>query len=185
MKKTIMIAASIVLAVLPTYSQGIMLSAGDTYTYQFSTMSVVGPYFPEGPMPPFGMLDGYFASFVPGSSILCEMFEDSTNEVTIAAQILSSPTSPLFPPPPGPALEASGAWQDFQGAVRFTMLSGSVTISVFRVAAVTGDSTGFVEYGTTVVPEPCALPFFCAFAGAVTLWRARMKWLMCCPARGL
>ena len=151
MKKAIIATALMTVACSHLRSQGIILNAGDTYTYQFTSLPLQGPYVPDPPpSPPFGRFDALFAGFVRGGSVLCELFENSTDEVPFASQSLTSPAD--LPPPPGPLIWANDAWQDLDGALRFTMLSGSVTITMFRVQVVRSEISGFTEYASTVVP---------------------------------
>jgi hypothetical protein len=83
-----------------------------------------------------------------------------------------------FPqPPPGMGLLCRGAWQDLQGAVRFTILSGSVTIESFKAQAIRHDVDGWNGYSSVVVPEPGVLPLLCAFVAAGLVWRVRVSGL--------
>jgi hypothetical protein len=163
------------IACINVQSQGIVLNAGDTYTYQFSTLLLQGVVAipPNPPGVPAGMIQGAFAlgSFQPGSTLLCEMFEDSTAQAPIASQTLIYPEG--YSPPPGPVFWSVGAWQDLQGAIRFTMVSGSVTISEFTVSATLNEIGGLTEYSTTVVPEPKPLPLLCALIGIAFVCRAQ------------
>ena len=176
MNRALLLAVLTMAACPDVYSQGITLSAGETYTYQFSTLPLLGPWNPVEPPPaPFGRLGGAFASFPRGGSIVCEMFEDSSSGVPIATQTWVWPEGSGMPPPPGPALVSSGAWGDLQGTVRFTMVSGSVTIPYFLVDAVRSDSGVFNEYFSRVVPEPGVLSLFCAFVTVMLFSRASVR----------
>jgi hypothetical protein len=106
--------------------------------------------------------------------MVCEMFEDSTDQAPIATQTLLWPVGSGMPAPPGVRFWSDGAWQDLQGAIRFTMVSGSVTVTSFDVSAVRNEFGGFTQYASTVVPEPCSLALFYAFAAAGLLWRSRV-----------
>lgn len=97
----------------------VLLNAGDVFTYEFTSLPppLPSPGFVEAPTGGFSIA---LSSFEAGSDVLfVEMFENSTNEPpleTFVAEYLAD----------GTALE--GAWEDLQGTVRFTMLSGSATL---------------------------------------------------------
>jgi hypothetical protein len=86
MQKVLIIAASVIIACSHARSQGITLGAGDTYTYTFNTLALQGPDFE--PPAPGGRVDASFdpVTFGPGDALLCEMFENSPDEVAIASQ---------------------------------------------------------------------------------------------------
>ena len=131
------------------------LNAGDTYTFQFSSLSFQGIWdVQQPPGVPIGEINGLFLpdSFQPGSSLLVEMFEDSTSLSPIASQVLISQVG--FSPPPGPLLWSLDAWQDLQGAVRLSMLSGSATIDLFQVTVNRDDSGMLNSYGSSALPVP-------------------------------
>jgi hypothetical protein len=175
MKRALTVAALIMMGCWHVYPQGVVLSAGETYLYQFTTLPLRGTYTSiEPPAPPFGKFDGLLSSFAPGGSMLFEMFESSTNDTPIAVQYLQSPAGGGLPPPPGPRMWADGAWQDLQGVVRFTMLSGSASVIDFRVSAVRSEPAGFVEYSSTI-PEPGVLPLVLFGAAFLSLAAARGK----------
>jgi len=168
MKKTLITIGAIILAYSRVHSQGFTLRAGDTFTYQFNTLPLQGGHS-DPPLSAAGKLDALFGSFAPGGTVLCEMFENSTAEAAIASQTLSSTAG--YPAPPGASFWSVGAWQDLQGAIRFTMVSGSVTITSFRVMAIRDEATGLTEYSSTIVPEPEALPLLCALVGIAVMRR--------------
>lgn len=143
----------LLLTTIGAYGQGsLSLNAGDTYTYQFSSLSLQGIWFvQEPPGVPVGKVDGLFlpGSFQAGSSMLFEMFEDTTNSSPIASLTLDGSS-----PPPGPLLWSLNAWQDLQGAVRISMLSGSATLSSLQVIANRNDSGVLNSYGSSALPVP-------------------------------
>jgi hypothetical protein len=127
------------------------LNMGQTYTFEFNSLELVGST-PSGPFNT-GSLRGLFSpSLQPGSSILFEMFEGSVVETPIGTQTLTARTG--FPPPPGPFMFVEGAWQDLQGAIRISMLSGSASLSQASAYAVRNEAGVFFEYRSSVLPVP-------------------------------
>jgi len=174
MKKALITALSITMVCSFGYSQGITLKEGDNYYFKFSTLSLQGVYSaPPPPGVPAGRFDALFApgSFVPGAVVRFDMFENSTDTQAIASQTLVSYSG--FPAPPGPVFWAVGAWQDLEGSVSFTMLSGSATIAQFRVAADREESAGLTAYSITTVPEPGAFALMVSFIGIAAIWRTK------------
>ncbi len=168
---------AVLLTTIGVYAQGsLTLNAGDIYTYQFSSLPLQGTWdVQEPPGLPRGQVNGFFlpGSFQPGSSLLVEMFEDSTSSSPIASQTLISPVG--FSPPPGPLLWSLDAWQDLQGAVRLSMLSGSVTIDLFQVTANRDDSGVLNSFGSSAlpVPEPNSIRLISCAALLGALMRSR------------
>src|ERR1041385_5993064 len=114
----------------PARSQ-LVLNPGDTFAYSFSSLPLTGfvSSFNSVPSGVFGFTVRS-NSFQAGDLLRYEMFENSVAESPIFSGTLS--TAPPF------SLSATnaGAWQDVQGAVRFTMLSGSVTLDSVSVKAI-------------------------------------------------
>jgi hypothetical protein len=144
------------------------LNAGETYTFEFSTLPLIGPTTPGLPFNTFGSLSGIFSpSLQPGSAILFEMFEGSVAETATGSQTLSAPVG--LPAPPGPFMFVDGAWQDLQGAVRISMLSGSATLSIAKASVVRDEAGGLFEYSSSVLPVPEPSPFVLIGAGSIAL----------------
>jgi hypothetical protein len=143
MKRLAMIA-TLCAASLPAYSQ-IVLNAGDVWTYEFTSLPHVVSGTGEA-----SLLAGFFfelSGYEVGPDLLfAEMFENSTNEACICTAILNTD-------PPIDSCAEVGAWADFQGAVRFTMLSGSATLErvTFYYQQPTGPDT-WTRYEFTVAP---------------------------------
>ena len=134
----------------PSYGQ-LLLLPGQSWSYQFSTLSYTGlvSTFTANPQ---GSLQ--FAvngsSWQPGSVLHYEMFENSTAETPIASGTLSST------PPFSGSAQSLGSWQDRQGALRFTMTAGSAVVdSITLQAIVPGPSlSSYNVYADTFVPVP-------------------------------
>jgi hypothetical protein len=151
MKITMLICIALLTGCLAGYSQ-ITLNAGESFVYQFSSLSPVGPL-------PFGTPIGTFEFTVSsgtlqaGDVLQWEMFENSPSGSPLYADTYSiDHQHDLY--------GVSGAWQDLQGSIRFTMLSGSIGIDSFSmlVTVPRGLDDPFVYAGAvTPVPEPCSL----------------------------
>jgi hypothetical protein len=160
-----------VLLELSVHAQ-LVLNPGQTWTYSFSSLPFVGNTnaFTTSPQ-------GIFSFSVNGSTLQSgdllsyEMFEGSPSLTPICAGTMtgSSPTTL--------ACTSPVAWQDREGSVRFTMLSGSVTVdTVSLTAIVSGPSlSSFEVYSSTFtpVPEPTGLFVFGSLACVSWLWLRR------------
>ena len=135
---------------LPCYSQ-LALTPGQVWEYTFDTLPRIGS------VPVFGNNPGGTLQFTVNSStfqsgdmLRYQMFENSTMEAPICSGLMSSA------PPYDLSCTSDFSWQDRQGALRFTMLSGSVTIdSIMLKAVVAGPSlSSYDVYSSTFVPVP-------------------------------
>ena len=168
--KTAILGAMVLLG-LSAHAQ-LVLNPGESWTYPFSSLPFVGntnafTTFPQG----------IFSFTVNGSTLQSgdllsyEMFEGSSSLTPICSGTMtgSSPTTLSCSSP--------GAWQDREGTVRFTMVTGSVTVdTVALTAIVSGPSlSSFDVYSSTFtpVPEATGLFVFGALACAGWLWLRR------------
>jgi hypothetical protein len=136
------------------------LSAGDSYVYEFSTLS---PAFEL----PFGAPMGTFGftttpgTLQTGDLLQWEMFEDSPSGDPLFTGYYSSNSGQ-------DTYGVSGAWQDLQGSVRFTMLSGSVGLDSFTILVTVPrglDAPMVYQATVTPVPEPNSIALFLSGAG--------------------
>jgi hypothetical protein len=129
----------------------LVLNPGESWIFPFSALPKTGtvPVFTSTPS---GILDFTLdnSTFQDGDILLYEMFENDTSELPICSGTLSSA------PPEKISCESDFAWQDVQGAIRLTMLAGSVTVdSVSLESIVAGPNlTAYDVYSATFVPTP-------------------------------
>ena len=141
------------MTVLPLMAsaQGLHLTAGQTYSYEFTSL----PFVQSGALLlQFGSV-GFdrIAYPEPGDRVLVEMFETSFAEAPVRSMVFDESNSNVS----DTRLTENFVWQDLQGAVRFTVLGGSMDLTGFRVTAGTGP-TEFKFYQQFVpVPEPSSL----------------------------
>lgn len=142
------------------------LDAGDAWTHEFTSL----PAVVTGPGPAERLSGFHFAmsDYEPGADLLrIEMFE---NTVTDSEPLCSAL---LDTDPPGDSCAAAGGWDDFQGTVRLTMLSGSALIEsvvIYRQVPIGVD--GWTRYESRVIPVPEAGSCGWLAAGTVlALWR--------------
>jgi hypothetical protein len=129
----------------------LVLDAGDTWIYPFSDLPKTGSVsaFTSTPSGMFEFtLDN--STFQNGDMLLYEMFETDTSELPICSGTLTSAPAGKI------SCERDFAWQDLQGAIRLSMLAGSVTVdSVSLEAIVPGVSlTNNDVHSATFVPAP-------------------------------
>ena len=140
------------------YSQ-VALQPGAVFTYTFTNLPQVVPGggFSEVPVGGFTVS---VSSFEAASDVLLvEMFENGTNEPPLLSFVQEAVND---------GSSFSNAWADFQGTVRLTMLSGSVTLeSLFFFREVPTAPGVWERHQLTVIPVggslleqlvPCAGP---------------------------
>jgi len=129
----------------------LLLNPGDQWTYQFDVLPRTGSTnaFLATPGGSFEFtING--STLQDGDSLAYEMFESTMNETPIFSGTVSF----------GSALtrvcDVAGAWQQLHGAIRFRMISGSVTVDrVMLQAIVVGPSLSSYEvYSSSFVPGP-------------------------------
>jgi hypothetical protein len=147
------------------FPQGVLLSAGESYEFQFSSLSYLQPIAFPNQVSHTGSGD-VVVSFTPysigdGDSFLLEAFPDSLSDVPVS-RVFSFPDNQLpdgvyigFIWWPGP----EPFWPDLQGAARITMLTGNAEITSFGVRQIVG---GSVYQQSFPVPEP-TVPSFVLF----------------------
>src|SRR6266404_1117263 len=175
MKEAVRICAVLLAMAGCSYSQ-LVLTPGQTWTYEFSSLPFRGSTnaFLTTVHGEFGFTVNS-ASLQTGDALGYQMFENNIAESPICSGMLMAgdPNSTICSSPQ--------AWQDFQGAVRFQMLVGSVTVDNVTLRSITPSpslSSYFVyESSFTPVPEPATWRLLCVSLGAGLLvqWRIGVK----------
>lgn len=150
-----------------TRGQGVLLNAGDTWTYHFTTLDYVSTQ--AGSSAPFGA-SFIFTHDVAGypTNFLYEVFEGVVPDGFLGSGTQTIGDMGILLP--------TNAWQDLEGSVRFTVLSGSLTIdsltfTVFRPSATIPSSFDTFQTTVQLVPEPSAFSLASAFAVTLVLFK--------------
>src|SRR5262245_27006353 len=152
MKRVAALFAIAVVTVCPSARCQVTLNAGETYTYEFAALPLTGFTVVGAPS---GLLAvGVNASSLqPGDALRFEMFEGSPHGTPSFSRTVTADSAPLD----FHGL-VYGVWDDLQGSVRFTMISGSAVIDSFSVSVLrVAGSRGLNSYSIAVVPEPKAV----------------------------
>ena len=154
----ILLALLMVTSALSAKAQGtIHLTAGQSYTYSFSTV----PYLGIGVDANYGFATWYFAngnSYAPGTQALLEMFETSVTDAPVRSRL----TSFFFDANHGGnGVGGQGLWQDVQGVMRLSVISGAVDLSGMKVEVLGGPFDPFGHHVQVLsVPEPSSTLLF-------------------------
>jgi len=173
MKRAFLTWLAVVSSCLPSFSQ-LVLAPGQVWDYSFDTLPKTGSVSVFGNNPA-GTLQFTVnnASFQPGDMLRYDMFENNTTETPICSGLMSSA------PPYDQSCSSDFSWQDRQGAIRFSMLAGSVTIdSITLKAVVAGPSlSSYDVYSTTFtpVPEPGSMTLLGVGAILAMLWSRQQR----------
>lgn len=161
MKKIIIAGLCFVGGLTPGFSQGALLNAGASYSYEFTNFVFqVGDSF--GPYAEVGLT---FSSLTPADSFEFTAFENNFAQTPLLSTNITS-TSGL------PVFALGPAWQDFQGLIRIRMLTGSMTLLDFYGNVITSEGAFYSEK-PLVVPEPSTMLILGGGLAALGLWRAR------------
>ena len=129
----------------------LLLNPGDQWTYQFDVLPRTGSTnaFLATPGGSFEFtING--STLQDGDLLTYEMFESATNEAPICSGTVTSASPRTL------ACNVPGAWQPLHGAIRFKMVTGSVTVDTVRLQAIViGPSLSSYEvYSSSFVPGP-------------------------------
>ena len=163
------------------------LTAGQSYSYEFSTM----PFVQSGALVSPGA-GGIFYLSTPnlevGSQVQVEMFENRVDATPFRTSAFT-----LTEWTPEVNVGGTGSWQDLEGRMRLTVLTGGVDLTGLevRVFGGPGPALEFNAYGyiqIIPVPEPSTwslLGVGLAAIGARTLMRRRRNTanMPCCERR--
>jgi hypothetical protein len=146
------LALIILAAITASAPAQVVLNTGDVFTYSFKSLPDLGPGSCSGAAPTGGFtLNLSPDSFNAGDDVLfVEIFEHDTKESPLTTFVAESFADGIALP---------DAWADLQGAVRFTMLSGSAilqNLTFFRRTPIDADTCH--RYGFTVVPSAPPAP---------------------------
>jgi len=159
--------AALFASIICACSQGsITLNPGDTFTYEFNTLPFVESVGVAHGNPGCGLT--VFLQNVSGVDFRFETFEDSLTETPFISntfQNIGGGTSAFW-------YGAASHWQDLQGIVRFTGLSGTVVIDHFQIDAyVPHDASSMDLFSTVVVPEPSLSALSVLAVTTLCAWR--------------
>jgi hypothetical protein len=145
-------ATVLLMAALRLSASGqLTLNAGDVYSYEFSSLPGPTPYAGGAVVSGLVYLTLSPATLQAGNVLRYEMFEDGFSQAPIFSRTLTGPTDDS-----GPYVGvANGAWQDRQGAIRITALSGSATIDTIQLVSFeAGGRFGLQYYSSVLTPVP-------------------------------
>lgn len=124
------------------FGQGLVLNAGNTYTYEFTNFELQGP----GSVGPYTEIGLNFAALSPGDSFEFKAFENSLLGPALVTTNITSLSDPAI-------FDLGTAWQDFQGVISVRVLSGSVDLLDFYGSVTTPGGDLYSEK-PNLVPEP-------------------------------
>jgi hypothetical protein len=159
MKRVLLLIVLLAATPIRSFSQGVLLQAGDVYSCEFNNLQF---QFHIPPGPAYNPLTRLLIGKQDFSgSFLVEAFEDNLTQPplfsTNVSSLVATSTDFYFGP----------AWQDLQGAVRVTMLSGSMDLSVLLATVTT---SGPDVYSQSIVPAPEPSPVGLLAAAALPMW---------------
>jgi len=146
----------------------VLLNTGDSFMLEFSSLPFSYIAAP-GTLSVGGGVSVSTSGLATGEFFRLELFEQSVDEVPKVTRIFAN------------SADMAGLWQDLQGAVRITMLNGSMTLNNLLVNVTTlgerPDPNGpfinrFVYQATfAVVPEPSTVWLASVGLGAFAIHR--------------
>ncbi|HAB17084.1 MAG TPA: PEP-CTERM sorting domain-containing protein [Verrucomicrobiota bacterium] len=159
-------------------SQGVFLQAGESYVYRFDGFENRVHYSMSGqPYAHFDLPIYPGSALAPNGALQIEFFNDDISESPFFTRTLTTLSLPS-----DTQIVINDAWNDVQGAIRFSMLSGSFELERMVLAiGVTAPAGGFDLYGgriqITSVPEPgtVALAGVAVAFGILAGWGSRRR----------
>jgi len=152
------------LIVCPAARGQLILNTGDTYTYQFNTLPRTGDTTLGIPSGMLG-LNIPQSSLQPGDALRFEIFEGAPVGTPVLSRTVTESSEPVER-----LGIADGAWQDLQGSIRLTMISGSAVLENFAILAFTPAGPGGLnQYSLSIVPEPRPSMIIIAFPSGLSV----------------
>jgi len=150
MKKGAVFCFAMLACCLCSHGQ-LLLNPGDTWAYKFDSLPKTGSIsmFVTNPVGSVAFtVDA--SSFQKGDELRYEMFENSLSEQPICSGLITSV------PPSTATCQAAASWQDLQGVIRLTMISGSMSVTGITLLVIRpGPSlSSYDVYSSTFVPVP-------------------------------
>lgn len=158
----------------------VTLNAGESFSYSFYQLTPIGIVFPRDYAEVLLTLDE--ATVQEGDTMLIETFEEphERNEWGVRSPMCSQIwTWDLTPQCRVLSLGTTGPWHDFDGSVRFSMLTGSVVLKSFTLDLFLGRGGVNAHWSQTIVPGP---RLSIAMTGAS---QAQIRWPTNAPGYGL
>lgn len=151
-------------------SSQIVLSSGDFYTYNFSSLPFIGVRANTGSIIPSGFLyvGGVSQQWEAGDTLRLELFENDILPTPLQAGLVTFPLEPNLITGQG----YPSAWQDLQGAIRLSSDSGTFVIDRIILEAfvpVDASRLSFNYYRSEFVPisEPSIVSLMVMAGGIV------------------
>jgi len=150
MKKIVLLCLAL-LSGSPRASSQVVFAEGDSFTYAFNSTNLL---LAGSPPPPYQPVFGetgvqiHDTDLPPGTTLRYEMFENSTSGTSICTRLITAPW------PAGAFCDVDNVWGDLQGAVRLTMLSGSVTIDAVYLQVGRFSNGVYERWLGSFVPSP-------------------------------
>jgi len=147
----------------------IVLTSGEALTHHFASLAplTIGQNGTPNGHANFNLST---TNLLPGSTLLFEMFEGAAGaSAPMLSRVLDSNSIPRSD------FQASvvGAWQDREGSIRLTMLSGSATIDRINFGAyLPGEGGGYQLWEGTLVPGRPALSVSLSGSAVSLQWPA-------------
>lgn len=153
---------------IPTTAAAITLNSGEGFIHEFASLPSV-EYVGYANQ---GGTSLYFSDDLldAGEVVRLELFEDSFFGPVIWSNDFNSPTDSI-------GVTKLDIWQDFQGVILFTVLSGSVTVSSndFQVIKDGYRFADSYQMSAPAVPEPETYAMFLAGLGVVGFMACRRR----------
>lgn len=124
--------------------------AGQVYDFSFSNVPFyeLAPYQNQG-----GATINFKGDLLDlGDIVRLEFFENSTSDVAFFTNDFNRPTDSF-----GSTVTVPFPWQDLQGAIRITVLAGSINLDSISTQVIRHGSRYFETTYVSAVPEPSAI----------------------------